>query len=280
MKLITWNLAGRTSRIDRQVDALASRAPDIVALQEVTERGSPTLRACLNQCGLTHIVDGFELAPSSECPRRYRQMVASRYDISPILEPVAIPFQEALLVAEIDTPFGPIDLFNCHVPPGSPHGWSKIETFEGVFSHLAHHATRPRILCGDFNSPQAEMPDGTVITWGQHIRQDGSVRIRRRIRGGDAARWDTAERSVLQGLREYDLPDVYRELHGFDRSTFSLRLMHKGRATDRRFDHVFAAPSLNPIDCRYLHEFRSGGLSDHAGLEVEFQPKIHFADSQ
>jgi hypothetical protein len=40
-----------------------------------------------------------------------------------------------------------------------------------------------------------------------------------------------------------------------------------------RLDHVFAAPSLNAIECEYLHDFRAAGLSDHAPIEVQFDPQ-------
>jgi len=40
MKVISWNLAGRTNRAAEQVQALGARQPDIVALQEVTARTS------------------------------------------------------------------------------------------------------------------------------------------------------------------------------------------------------------------------------------------------
>jgi hypothetical protein len=39
MKVISWNLAGRPRRIPRQVEMLASRKPDLVALQEVRQPG-------------------------------------------------------------------------------------------------------------------------------------------------------------------------------------------------------------------------------------------------
>ena len=39
MRLITWNVARRIARLPDQAAALASREPDVVALQEVTARG-------------------------------------------------------------------------------------------------------------------------------------------------------------------------------------------------------------------------------------------------
>jgi exonuclease III len=39
MKLITWNTAGRTSKIEAQFNALKALKPDIVCLQEIQSAG-------------------------------------------------------------------------------------------------------------------------------------------------------------------------------------------------------------------------------------------------
>jgi exonuclease III len=39
VRLITWNVARRVTVLPDQAAALASREPDVVALQEVTARG-------------------------------------------------------------------------------------------------------------------------------------------------------------------------------------------------------------------------------------------------
>ena len=38
----------------------------------------------------------------------------------------------------------------------------------------------------------------------------------------------------------------------------------------RRFDHVFASQRLGAYSCRYVDEWRTAGLSDHAAMEVDF----------
>ncbi len=181
---------------------------------------------------------------------------------------------------------------NCHqldsldhnsnsIPPpydrhyGANHGWSKVETFEGIYQRLARTSDHPRILCGDLNTPQAERPDGTVITWGQDILPNGEVVCEGSWRDpagreDTSARWDAAEREVLTGLAAHDLPDIYRQLHGYTPQEFSWYWKGQGREIGRRFDHVFAAPSLDARKCCYLHDFRTGGLSDHAPIEVVF----------
>lgn len=54
MRAVSWNVARRVSRLPQQAAALAQREPDLVALQEVTERTLPIWRAALDRIGLPH----------------------------------------------------------------------------------------------------------------------------------------------------------------------------------------------------------------------------------
>jgi exonuclease III len=128
----------------------------------------------------------------------------------------------------------------------------------------------PRILCGDFNSPQEEKANGEVITWGQEIASNGKVTVWGRWKGDTGKRWDSAERNVLLGLGRFDLRDVFRALHGYRRQEFSFYARPKAGLFGRRFDHVFASTSLKPTACIYIHAFREAGLSDHSAIEVTF----------
>ena len=76
---------------------------------------------------------------------------------------------------------------------------------------------------------------------------------------------------MLTGLAEHDLHDVFRVVHGYARSAFSIVM----RGTPRRYDHVFASRSLNPTTAEYLHGLREAKLSDHAPLVVDFDPLQH-----
>jgi exonuclease III len=108
-----------------------------------------------------------------------------------------------------------------HIPPGVTNGWIKIQMLEGVYSALAHPSTTLRILCGDFNTPQLELPTGEVITWGQRINSKGVAVMRKNIRGGAGCRWDQGERQVLLRLATSDLHDVYRRRHGYATQAYS-----------------------------------------------------------
>jgi len=86
-------------------------------------------------------------------------------------------------------------------------------------------------------------------------------------------RWDMAERQVLQGLRGYDLSDVFRAKHPYGQEEFSNYTNNRGKHIGRRFDHIFASHLLEVVECEYLQELRVQKLSDHAPIEALFTPK-------
>ncbi len=103
-----------------------------------------------------------------------------------------------------------------------------------------------------------------MITWGQRRNPAGVVRVRRTIRARPGERWDAAERAVLCGLKNHDLHDAYRRLHGYRSQAYSWLLNRKGAVVRRRFDHVFSSWDLRPVSCDYLHGWRENELSDPA----------------
>jgi exodeoxyribonuclease III len=186
-------------------------------------------------------------------------------------EEFLVPWPEKILSAVLEAPRTTVEVHVVHVPPGSSNGWTKIRTFEGIFARLATESKHPRILCGDFNSPREEMDDGRTITWGQDL-VGGQYACWGKWRGGTGEEWDRGERNVLVGLARFDLPDVFRAVHGFGKKEYSWYLSRKGRRIGRRFDHVFASRQLQPQECHYIHAMRDAKFSDHSALEVTFTP--------
>lgn len=282
LRLISWNVAGRVHCLEEQVSALIKYTPDLVALQEVRASTAPLLSERLVSGGLIHCVNSFDLAPDKDVlvgPRQYGQLIASRFPLcalAPDLFPV--PFPERVLSALLNSPWETIKIHNTHIPPGSSNGWTKIEMMEGIYKRLACASPYPRILCGDFNAPQKELPSGYIVTWGQGILDNGKVSFEGtwcdpQGREDTNERWDRGERGIFEGLRQYDLKDVFRTIQGFDVEEFS-HYVHKRHG--RRFDHIFASSSLNAVVCKYLHSLREEGLSDHSPLLAVFNPEsIH-----
>lgn len=277
MKLMSWNLAGRRSKAGRQVEAICSCSPDIFAGQEVTKHSLPALAELLRGVGFSDVIDSFSLSINTDSlvgPRRYGQIIASRYPLE-LLPPsdFPIPWPERILSCEVTVGEHLVELHTTHVPPGASNGWIKIETFEGIYHRLGRHENRARILCGDFNSPDIEFPDGRVKFFGQNLRHDGAI-VPQRHKGQPLGRWADGERSVILGLADYDLPNVFRHLHGYEVQEASWVFSRKGKVISRRFDHIFASLKLQPLSCEYLHQFRLDGLSDHSPVVATFDASV------
>lgn len=271
MKLISWNVARRKGKANAQCEYLASFNPDIVALQEVTPSTIDLLSEGLSAFGLENSVCSISAHVDNTMSenRSYGVLIASRFPVKETKQ-ATTPWREKTLSTAVQVDDQWIDVHTAYIPPGSSNGWVKIETIEGIVVRVLQPSQNSKILCGDFNCPQLELEDGTIITWGQKVHKDGSVRIPKRWRGDDGSRWDNAERSLFTILADNGISDVYRLLNGYSGNGFSWAMKRKGNEFLRRYDHVFASRELKPILCDYLHEPRLNGLSDHAAILVEF----------
>jgi exonuclease III len=278
LSVISWNTAHRTGKLSQQVAAILDREPDIVALQEVTGSTQPRLACGLAKGGLNHFACSLDSGDGTESrsgPRRYGVAIASRFPLQqePRLS-LPVPWPEKTLSCLVHCSFGPVEVHSAYVPPGSSNGWIKIETFEGIYQGLAQpNPAHPRILCGDFNSPKEEHTDGTVIAWGQRRGKNGELINARTTWGQPGDRWPEGERSVLLGLADFGLADVFRTLHGYEQEAFSWVLRRNKKEFRRRFDHIFASALLSPRRCEYIHEWREASLSDHSAIEAVFGPE-------
>ncbi len=271
--LLSWNVAGRTRRWADQLAAVCRLDPDVVALQEVTAYTAELWRQALVRHGWRSFVFSFDLAPSSFSPtgpRRYGLVLAARLPLV-VHDPqrFPVPWQERVLAAAVHVPNGCVEITTTHVPPGSSNGWIKNGHLEGLRRALVAGSSTPRLLCGDFNMPRRELPTGEVITFGQ--TEAGRLN---RARG---ARWDAAERGILLGLADLGMPDVFRAIYGYRPQPASWILKRGDTRFPRRFDHVFADPSLRPTVFTYVHELRESGLSDHSPAFVEFASTVEAA---
>ena len=270
MRVFSWNTGGRVRRANQQLAAIRERRPDVVCLQEVRRSTVDVLKEGLSAGGLIHALDSLLSGDDAayESPsRRTGTLIASRWPLHALPGP-AIPWSEKALATLVESPAAKIEVHTAHVPNGSSNGWVKIDTFDGIYKRLASNSGVARILCGDFNSPQLETRGGRVITWGEH-EVEGQFVCRGRYRGRTGEEWDMGERSVLEGLAEFDLHDVFRGLHGFGVEAFSWYLRRQGKTIGRRFDHVFASRRFSVRGCDYLHALRKAKLSDHSPIEAD-----------
>jgi exonuclease III len=243
-----------------------SRNPSIICLQEVREKSLNTFKIELQKVGFEYFYDSVLLAKKNI--RTKGNIIASKNPSQHLPDYIRTPHPESILSIQIISSIGKIMIHNTHIPNGSTYGWTKIETFEAIYKKLSTERDNFRILCGDFNSPQAESTNGETITWGQRITAENEVITRR-----NKHRWHEGELCVIRELEKFNLPDVYRYLYGYQKEDYSFVVVRKGKVVSRRrFDHIFASKELNPQNCEYIHSFREEGLSDHSPLEIIFNP--------
>ncbi len=268
MKIISWNTAGRKKRQQEQVDYWMPVNADIICLQEVIQSTLPVFRGALEERGYTVSDSSFSDRSLHTGARKYCVLIATKWSHRVI--PSSIPWSEKFLAVETAYKSKKMEIMTTHIPPGSTNGWAKIETFEAIYAHIQQRPSAiPKIICGDWNSPQAEYPDGRVVSWGETIRDDGRILVKNRK--GQQDRWDRGEHLLLTQLSEFNMHDVYRKLNGYEKQEFSwFPPGSGGKKSGRRFDHIYANESLCPTQCFYDHSVRETKLSDHSALVAEF----------
>jgi exonuclease III len=254
VRLVTWNVAGRVSRQPEQARAIAGVGADVVALQEVTTRTLPLWRAALVDAGFGACETALEQLPAVRRGRLLGVLTAARDALVRRPAPANVPWPERVLCCLV----GDVEVVNLHSPISPAPDLAKVLTHEAVAAYLAARDGRPRILCGDLNTPRRELADGDVLTFAH----DSAGRLRPE-RG---ERWDRAERALVYGLRERGWVDAFRALHGYGERHASWTF-----ARDRggwRLDHVLVE-GLRPEASAYAHDWRRAGLSDHSALVVD-----------
>jgi exodeoxyribonuclease-3 len=266
MRVVSWNVARRSSRLAEQAAALAGRDPDVVALQEVTKRTLPLWRAALETIGLGHVgasLDGADPAREPAARRTTGVLLASR---TPLGEAPALPVpwpETAIAAVSSSAGTGAVEVHCVHVP-NAANGWVKVRTLEAIRHGLARAGQAPRVLCGDLNTPRRELPDGKVISFARDSRG--------RLRPDRGSEWDEGELGVVPGLRELGYRDAFRALHGYAQREPSWTWRRiAGHDGGWRLDHVFASEELRPASAAYHHSWREQGLSDHSALEVDLE---------
>ena len=264
-RILTWNVARRTSRLPEQAATLAAREVDLLAIQEVTERTLPLWRAACTDLGLGNTIcslDGADPRRGPPSRRRTGVLIASRTPLA-LSAPLVVPWPETAAAATAETPAGAIEVHAVHVP-NAANGWVKPRTLQAIRAGLARLDPAPRVLCGDLNIPRREVSEDEVISFARDSRG--------RLRPERGQEWDEAELGVVPGLRDLSFRDAFRTLHGYrDRSPSWTWRQIAGHGGGWRIDHVFCSRELRPVSCLYHHGWRDEGLSDHAPLEAQLE---------
>lgn len=252
MRIVSWNVAKRRD-CEAQAVAITAIRPDIVVLQELNPRTWPRHQQQLASAGLVYAMSAPDLAPRGQ-RRRLACFVAiaSRWPLARARR-ARIPAPDAIACVTVDSPFGDFDLVGVHIPTyGGADPLLKIETQEGLLARLKRCRT-PTLVCGDFNSPLAELADGTVVPF---FRKRGS-------------RQCDAESALMGATNAHGLVDLFRHCHGYGIEAHSWYWKNRGRTGGYRLDHIFASREFSARSCGYIDDWRARGLSDHAPIYAD-----------
>jgi exonuclease III len=250
VRLLSWNVAGRRTRLPEQVDAVAAATPDAVCLQEVTWNSLPLWREALAELGLEHTTTPLDEGRPPK-PRRLAVLTASREPHEPIAID-GLPWPERA----VHVAFGSFGLVNVHSPISPSPALAKVLTHEALYEHLKD---RDRIvLAGDLNTPRRNLDDGTVLTFAHE--SNGALREER------GERWAAAERALVQTLRlEHGWRDPF-----LDSGTAERTWTWKGDKGGWRLDHVLVK-GVEVGAHAYAHDWRRAGLSDHSAVVADLR---------
>jgi exonuclease III len=250
--LVSWNVAGRNSRLREQAERVLEAEPDLVCLQEVTPVTAAGWTEALSGAGLEVAVA--PLPRAREGSRPLAVLTAARHELEVI--PVEdLPWPERVLAARADG----LEVVNVHSPISAKPGLVKVMTHEAVFRHVAR-ASGPRIVLGDLNTPRKEMPDGSVWTFARDRYG--------RLREDRGERWDAAELALVRGLELRGFRDAFREINGYGSKEPSWEWPRWGGGY--RLDHLIASEEVDVTACSYRHDWRRADrLSDHSALVAE-----------
>ena len=95
MRLVSWNVAGRRTRLPEQTAAVAGVAPDVVCLQDVTVNSLPLWRDALAAIGLEHTATPLDDGRPPK-PRRLAVLTAAREPVER-LEVPGLPWPERVV---------------------------------------------------------------------------------------------------------------------------------------------------------------------------------------
>ena len=180
--------------------------------------------------------------------------IASRWPLASAAR-AAVPAPELVVCALVEAASGPVEVIGVHIPTIARGRLTKVETEEGLGRRLQLPAAMPRVVCGDFNAPKAELADGTVVPFASKRDE----------------RAHAAEVAVLGSAARLGLVDAFRAIHGYDAIAHSWWWKNRGRTGGYRLDHILASRDLEPHECYYRDDLREAGLSDHAPLFARFR---------
>ena len=259
LKLISWNIAGRLSAVNQQIDYLLDGNFDIICLQEVISKSQDIITNRLKNFDYNYLSPVSITQLSSTGKHKYNLLILSKAKINNNKPSYEINWQEKYVSGILTYDSKKLEITTMHVPPGSSNGIQKIISIEQFYNNIIASKSKYRIVCGDWNTPKREYDNGEIETW----KKTGA-------RIGEGERWDNGERLLLEKLRSIGIRDSYRHLNGYNMQEYSWYVNTKGGLKGRRYDHIHSSETINVKSCYYDHAVRENKLSDHSAIISEF----------
>jgi endonuclease/exonuclease/phosphatase family metal-dependent hydrolase len=265
LRVVTLNVLGPANadwgrRLPLLARGLRGASPDVVALQEVPVRDGRTVTDQL-------LGSGYHLAPFSHTSddgvggllaTRWPHRVVAELDQRDPAEPAELPWA-ATLLAEVDTPVGPVLI--AHHKPSWPFPWEAARERQAVAAARAieqHVGASHALLVGDLDAT----PDAASLLF---------LRGRRPVDGFSVCyqdAWETANGADAGPT--------------FDAVNPLVRRGEVATAVSRRIDWILVrsdlhGPTLRVLACRRLFTEPVGGVwaSDHFGVLADLAVPPH-----
>jgi exodeoxyribonuclease III len=258
--ILAWNLrhGGGSRNMARIVLALIDHGPDIIILSEFRRTTGGQIAAALAHSGWEY---QHTTAPATS--HRLRRRPADPSPPNALLIASRLPFRlrEAkrpevlcpraaaacnLRLAELEFNCGPgpqagaahdLVLIAAHIPCNGPDRAAREHVFQSLLAAARRTRDMPCLVIGDLNAGR------------HHLDEAGATFTCTRLLGQLAALGYTdAWRHLNPGIREYS--------------------WYSAQGAGFRLDHAWVSPSLlgRLSSCRYDHDQRTSGLSDHSAL--------------
>ena len=245
MKLLIWNIRqGGGTRLTRITQAIAAHSPDVIALTEFRSRPGQALVPALQR------EDRLYVESTSPTGADNGICVISRV---PTVRARTCPAPTENITRWLDVDFpdhgfgiGILHIL-CSVPKikdGIP-GEAKTRFWNAVLREADARLSEPFLFAGDFSTGAHRTDEsGKTFVCAEHFCKLSALG------------WTDMWRHKNIGQTEW---------------TWYSKLKGGARGNGFRLDHCFAAPTLRPriTSCRYSHEEREAGISDHSLMIVE-----------
>lgn len=157
VKIVTWNINSVRARLERLVEFLATRAPDVVCLQELKCTDEQFPRAEVEAAGYRAEVFG---------QKTYNGVaILSRLPVTDVARNLGDGDAQARVIAGT---VGGVRVVNLYAPNGQALGTPayeyKLEWYGKLARWLARQP-RPLLVCGDFNVAPADLDTWDPLLW-------------------------------------------------------------------------------------------------------------------